>query len=449
MGGKIAMHAAGRSGPEPGNRGCLGSEPADCGPPLRTDAPEIGGGDAVSRSVLGWRRRLVANPVAHVDRAVRGEHARPSGLENFDLVAANSGGSLVLAGLVENLPLIQVVQYLLDENKRRSIFSPTSSTGDAVLHATLGIGPKYSAAAKLPAIERLLPKTGDNPLAGSMYGVIGPSGSPVHLLIVGFDYDRNRAVFFRSAPAGRPGWGEGQPATVTLAGAVHASTNAPVNYFDAPAALPGAADRFWDGGITGCNNPAVVAVIEAVVLGHAPLDIRLLSLGTASVALPLAAVGASAGPLEAPRPTASLVNDLKKLATAILDDPPDAATFIAHAMTGGNAALQPPIVSRVVRMSPLISPLPAAGGGWIPPAGWSVAQFQYLCNIDMDAVVQNDVTYIDDYCGYWLADQAPNQPIRMNGTVFDPSTPEIGYAKFSEAKAAWQSLFPPLSAAVA
>jgi patatin-like phospholipase len=128
-------------------------------------------------------------------------------LKNFDLVAANSGGSLVLAGLVENLPLGEILQYLMDENKRRSIFSPTTSLGDSVLRSTLGIGPKYSANAKLPAIERLLPRTGDSPLAGSMNGVVGPSGSPVHLLIVGFDYDRNRAVFFRSAAAARPGWG--------------------------------------------------------------------------------------------------------------------------------------------------------------------------------------------------------------------------------------------------
>jgi hypothetical protein len=368
-------------------------------------------------------------------------------LRNFDLVAANSGGSLVLAGLVENLPLGEILQYFMDENKRRSIFSPTTSLGDAVLRSTLGIGPKYSANAKLPAIERLLPRTGDSPLAGSMKAVVGPSGSPVHLLIVAFDYDRNRAVFFRSAPAAKPGWGEGQSAEVSLAGAVHASTNAPVNYFDAPAAIPGAADRFWDGGIAGCNNPAVVAVVEALVLGHSPQEIRVLSLGTASVALPLAAVGAPPSPLAAPRPNSSLVVDLKKLATAILDDPPDAATFIAHAMTGGNAGLQPPVVSRIVRMSPLVSPLPAAGDAWMPPAGWSVAQFLYLCNIDFDAVVQSGVAYIDDYCTFWLDDRAPNQPIRMNGAAFDPQHPEIGYATFSEASAAWRALFPLAGAA--
>lgn len=363
-------------------------------------------------------------------------------LANFDLIAANSGGSLALAGLVEDLPLAEIQNYFLDEQKRRSIFSPTTSAGDNFLHNLLGVGPKYSTIAKLPAIERLLPKTGDRPLAGCTNAVTGPGGAPVHLLIVGFDYDRNRAVFFRSAPAGKPGWGDGEPALVTLAGAVHASTNAPVNYFDAPAALPGAADRFWDGGVTGCNNPAVAAVVEAMVLGHAPQDIHVLSIGTASVALPVAPPGGPGSPLEALRLQSSLTTDLTKLAGAVLDDPPDIASFIAHVTTGGATGLSPPVISRLVRMSPLISPLPAAGGGWAPPTGWSVAQLLYLSNIGLDALAPTEIAYINDYCTYWLGDRAPNQPIRPNGATFDPQTPEIGYARFSQAKAAWRILFP-------
>jgi len=97
-------------------------------------------------------------------------------LANFDLVAANSGGSLVLAGLVEDLPLAGILQYFLDEQKGRSLFSPTTMVGDDLLRSILGIGPKYSATAKLPAIERLLPKTGDSPLTGSTNGVLGPGG---------------------------------------------------------------------------------------------------------------------------------------------------------------------------------------------------------------------------------------------------------------------------------
>jgi hypothetical protein len=301
------------------------------------------------------------------------------------------------------------------------------------------MGPKYSADAKLPAIEGLLPATGTKKLDGIANATLGPNKMPTHLLIVGFDYDSNRAVFFRSAPAGGPSWGAGEPASVTLAEAVHASTNAPVNFFDGPALLPLDVDRYWDGGITGCNNPSLVAVVEAIALGQQPQSMHLLSLGTASVSLPLAAPGTASSPFTASRATSTLLVDLQKLATAILDDPPDAATFIAHAITGGSAGVDPPAISRVVRMSPLISPTPCASG-WKPPEGMSAAAFQYMCGIGMDALLNFDITYINNYCTAWLEDYAPNQPIRPNGINFDPWTPELGYPKFSEAKAAWQQL---------
>lgn len=371
-------------------------------------------------------------------------------LRNFDLVAANSGGSLVLAGLVENLPLGEILDYFRDGTKRRSVFSPTENISNKILRGVLHVGPKYSARAKLPAIERLLPKTGDGPLAGCTKRVLGPLGAPVHILIVAFDYDRERAVFFRSSPAGGSGWGDGQAAAagVTLAGAVHASTNAPVNYFDAPAALPRVPNWFWDGAIAGYNNPAVVALVESTVLRQAPRDVRILSLGTGTVALPPAPVGAPAAPLEALRSDSSFTGDLRKLARAIVDDPPDAATFIAHVMTGGGAGLQAPLISRVVRMSPLVSPV-LNKGEWKPPKGWSLSRFQYLCTVDIDAVAQSDLECIDDYCTSWLRDHAPNQPIRVNGRTFDPRDPEIGYATFSQALAGWRKLFPLLPAEAA
>lgn len=98
-------------------------------------------------------------------------------------------------------------------------------------------------------------------------------------------------------------------------------------------------------------------------------------------------------------------------------------------------------------MSSLISPLPTVTGALQPPKGWSLAQFEYLCTIDMDAVVQNDVTVVYDYCTTWLEDLAPNQPIRTNGVTFDPLNPEVGYAKFSQAYTAWRELFPLVDAA--
>jgi hypothetical protein len=362
-------------------------------------------------------------------------------LRQFDLVAANSGGSLVLAGLVEDLKLGDLLALFLDKNKRRSIFSPTRQLGSELLVGLAGFGPKYSAEAKLPAIERLLPKTGNKPLPQAAGGVVGPAGRPVHLLIVGFDYDRNRATFFRSQPTGGPAWGDGAPATVTLAAAVHASTNAPILYFDAPAEIPFDPDRFWDGAISGCNNPVLAAVVEAITLGASPGEIRALSLGSGSVQLPLAAAGAPASPFTAPRLDPTLPRDLGKLAGAILDDPPDAATFIAHAVTGGSSGLAPPLVSRVVRLSPLVSPV-SSGGALVAPSGWTAAQFRYLCNLGMDAVEANDVAYIDDWCRLWLGDHVANQPIRMDGATLRP---EVGYGRFSEGMLAWQALFPPVA----
>jgi hypothetical protein len=279
-----------------------------------------------------------------------------------------------------------------------------------------------------------LPKTGAVGLDRVVQGVGGPGGKDVHLLIVGFDYDRNRGTFFRSAPASHGGgWGAGGASSVTLAGAIHASTNAPVNYFDAPAELPGEPDRYWDGGVTGNNNPVLAAVTEALVLQQKTEDIAALSIGTATVFLPLADAGDTASPLKQAREESGLVRDLRKLATSILDDPPDAASFIAYVITGGPR-------SRVVRMNPMISPLRNTAGEWMVPSGMTPAQFQYLANLDMDAVEQPDVLAIADLARLWMADRVRNQPIRMDSRTF---ATEVGHTWFSEARLAWQAIVQP------
>ncbi len=359
-------------------------------------------------------------------------------LRRFDLVAANSAGSIVVAGLVENKTLGDILNLFRDEANRRAIFSPTQNPGDQALQKLAGIGPKYSMRAKLPALERLLPLSGDKPLRQVAAGLMGPAGGQVHLLVIGFDYDRNRAMFFRSAPAGGTAWGNGAPTTLSLAATVHASTNAPINYFDAPAELPGSVDRYWDGALTGNNNPTLAACIEAVTLGYQPEELRILSLGTATVRLPLASAGAPPSPYLAARPVSSLTADLGKLATAILDDPPDFATFAAHVLTGGGSGLPAGVQSRVVRLNPLVSPVEASDG-WAAPQGWTAAQFQYLCGLEMDALSASDVAYIDDWCSLWIGGIARNQPIRMNGQTL---AAEIGYDRFEAAVAAWRALAP-------
>ncbi len=369
-------------------------------------------------------------------------------LQDFDLVAANSGGSLVLGGLAEDLPLTELLAYFEDEARRKAVFSPTTSFGDRVLRDLTGMGPKYSATAKLPAIERMMPRSGTQPLSTVLSGLRRHgSDVDVHLLIMSFDYDRNRAKFFRSAVAGAstgttqqgdPMWGKGDTTNVTLADAIHASTNAPVNYFDGPAQFPIQTGRYWDGGLTGCNNPVLAAVTEAIALGHDPKDIVALSLGTATVALPWpSAAQTKPSPyLQAPSDT-GLVADLRKLATAILDDPPDIASYLAHVMTGSGSGVPAPAQSRIVRLNPLISPEKDASGNWTAPGNMTAAQFSYLANLDMDAVEQSQVNAISDYADLWLQDLVRNQPIRMDS---DTLTVEIGDARFSDACKSWNAI---------
>jgi hypothetical protein len=161
-------------------------------------------------------------------------------LKGFDLVAGNSGGSIVLGALVANLTLEQIFSLFEDEATRKDIFSLGSLTevffhDSAELFASFvpddsnlnlkGIVPKYSTKHKLAALRRILHSPdgvpiGDVPLSKVTAGMPRHGSEDVHLLITAFDYDVNRAVFFRSSEINRPAWGEGQASDVTLAEAI-------------------------------------------------------------------------------------------------------------------------------------------------------------------------------------------------------------------------------------
>jgi len=381
-----------------------------------------------------WALIQIKALIALYDENISGQTV----LEDFDLVAASSGGSIVLGGLVEGLKLGEILAFFQDLTKRESVFSPTHSFGDRVLHDLTGLGPKYSAENKLPALQSAFPTKGILPLSRVTAGVRRPGSiADVHLLIVGFDYDRERAAFFRSSAANGRAWGTGEAADITLAEAIHASSNAPVNYFDAPATFPDRPERYWDGAISGCNNPVLAAVTEAIVKGQDPLNIAVLSIGTASVALPWQQEGQPSSPYVQQIVDPGFVTDLRKLATSILDDPPDIATFLAHVMTGGGTGLnKPPADSRIIRMNPLISPVKNAGA-WCAPGTMTEAQFTSLAKLDMDAVEQAQVDAISNYADLWLQGIAPNQPLRMNGDTLDP---ELGQITFPTAAAAWNAI---------
>ena len=359
-------------------------------------------------------------------------------LADFDLVAGNSGGSEVLAGLVENLTLKDLLANFQDEAMRRALFSPTPNRLYRWLNRNIGIGPAYSTEQKLEVFRQHLPKSGSKTLAEAAKGLgrKGGSGTDIHLLIIGFDYDANRAAFFRSTQTSGPGWGHGHEASATLAEAIHASTNAPVNYFDGPALLP-SGGRFWDGGITGCNNPSLAAVTEAIGRGVTPTDIVVLSLGTGTVSLPTRdPKDPPDSPFVQPPGKDGLFADIRRLATSIMDDPPDVATFLAHVMTGGDTQVAGSPASRVVRMNPKISPV-GYPGAWGPPGGMTVQQFTDMVNLPVDALEQKLVDKISAYTELWLAGAVPNQPIREDTTTLKL---ELGSPSFKEAASVWQAL---------
>ena len=374
-------------------------------------------------------------------------------LNDFDLVAANSGGSIVLGALIENLTLGNILALFENESERKSIFS-LAGLRDVVLHDFLenfaqvvpqdsslnlsGIVPKYSAKNKLSALQRILPTMGSVPLAKATAGLRGHKSKSVHLLITGLDYDLNRAVFFRSSEVSKPQWGKGEIAEVTLAEAIHASTNAPVKYFDAPARFtdrPG--HRYWDGAIAGCNNPVLAGVTEAIGMGQDPASLAVLSIGTGSVSLRWPEPEHGSSPYVQPILDHGIVPDLRKVATSIIDDPPDIATFLAHVMTGSGKGVKAPADSRIVRMSPLIRPVKKKNGTWSAPGSMTAAEFAYLANLDLDAIEQQQVDAISSYADLWLKNMAPNQPIRMDGKTFER---ELGQSRFRDATAAWNAI---------
>jgi hypothetical protein len=228
---------------------------------------------------------------------------------------------------------------------------------------------------------------------------------------------------------------------VTVAEAIHASTNAPVNYFDGPATFPDRPGRYWDGAITGCNNPLLAGVTEAIGLKQEPRNIVALSLGTGSNALPWAQPNDPPSLYTQPVSQPGLKGDVKKLASSILDDPPDAATFLAHVLTGCGAGLDPTVSgSRIVRLNPLMSPKRTPAGAsdrWCPPGAMTAAQFKYIGNLDMDAVEQAQVDAISHFADMWLKDEVLNQPIRMDG---DSLICELGQETFSVAAAVWKRI---------
>jgi hypothetical protein len=355
-------------------------------------------------------------------------------LKDFDLVVANSGGSVVAAGLACNFKLQKLLSDFLDPEWLNTIFVDLPVYDKLDPLRLVAPMPKYDAAAKLQGLRGALGPGGDIALEQ----LPAQWGGKPHLLITSFDYDRQRAVFFRTNLQS-PARSAASPIPATLAEAVHASSNAPVKYFDKPAAF--SSHQFWDGAMAGLNNPVLIGVTEALAcIGKAQMaSLQVRSIGTGSVFLPL--TGGNPPLVQAPvKP--DYFNDLGEASTSILDDPPDEATFEVYAILDGRfTPPQFPIQSKiVVRMNPLVQPVPGPDGTWMLPQfnvqeqPFDESGFAKLVSLGIDAKDPGDLALIEAFCDAWLADIVPNQPIRANS---DTLACEIGHPFFSGAKAVW------------
>jgi len=106
-------------------------------------------------------------------------------------------------------------------------------------------------------------------------------------------------------------------------------------------------------------------------------------------------------------------------------------------MSGGPPdGLLKPVDSSIVRMNPMVAPVLNDENEFVLPHGMDADSFDALVKLDMDAVQQEEVDEIVNFAKLWLKGSISNQPVRAASDL----TPEIGQAKYAQAKAAWQAL---------
>ncbi len=363
-------------------------------------------------------------------------------LNDFDLVVANSGGSLMLAAMLEYLDddIRKVTDLFLNEKIRTGVFyrykwwEYVSVKG---LLSIAGLASRYKAERKEAGLLQALPGVGNIP----MCEVANIFHIRPDLVICGYDFDRDRAKFFRSNQdsAAR---GATNREHYRIVDAINASSNAPILYFDRTVKVAFVKDgegkkvyRYWDGAMGANNNPVLVGITE-LKSRFPEEEIEVLSIGTGNNFLPMDGA-AENNRLIKERPKDNLTESVKKSAQLVLSEPPDAATYMAHIFLGGSASSGDS--SRVIRMNAQMRP-EKENGTWVVPKALDThqaKQFLRVLELDMDAVDQEDAELVHELGDWWLSDRVPNQPIRMDGGTLEC---EIGHERYTQAREAWVNL---------
>ena len=363
-------------------------------------------------------------------------------LKQFNCAIANSGGSITLAGLIKDLKPTDIAGLFCSPADRSRLFVPLWYSW---FTTELGLGPKWNTEKKFVGLREIMNAPGTPAVADVAFSNLSGIVGDTQIVITAYDYDLNREIFFCSR---RSPLANADAFVPTLAGAVHASADPPVNYFDKPANVTSKTGnpitrRFWDGGVGGYNNPVLHGVVEGLAqrVGHE--DIIALSIGSAMTWRPLGPPAGDADPTLFAKEDSPGIGDIKKMAEAILDDPPDAATLNAHVVISGADTK-----TRIIRLNPVIGPESINGAGWHLPDGFSkftwkgrpidaLTAFNKLFAMPMDAVDQPSVDMIKALAGIWIADGVGNQPVQRDLETGDAI---IGHNRYSLARDAWLAL---------
>ena len=366
-------------------------------------------------------------------------------LKEYDLVIANSGGSIVLAALAENWPLTQALSLFENRGIRESIFSknrfmerffPTDYT-----RLFGAFGPKYSAKRKGEAFKRLFPEIDKRQMC-ELPEFIGKD--QLRIVVCTYDALNNRAKFFKSY-----GYEEGDECfdSIRLTQAIHGSSNAPIQYFDFPARFKAKQTEgfyeLWDGALGGFNNPVVAGIIEAIKLGVPKSEISIVSLGTGNKLM-------SAEDKEQfykikqcaiedrrkkwnffklKNQLAYFVKSVLNQAKTILYEPPDWANYVALMFLFEQLDEEP--CDRFIRLSPMIhidDNTPEA----------VIGLMRSLYRLDMDITKDEEIDLIKQCFKQWKNGVIQNQPIvykvdRNNVLEF-----KNGLRTFAEAMDLWE-----------
>lgn len=365
-------------------------------------------------------------------------------LRNYDMVIANSGGSIVLAALVENWQISKALTLFDDQTIREQIFSKNSFMerffpADYLIKF---IGPKYSSKRKGEAFRAIFPEC-DKRQMDALPRFIGKPD--LKIIVSTFDALNNRAKFFRSYGSGT------YFDSVRLTQAIHGSSNAPIDYFDFPARFKAKNTKvfyeLWDGALGGFNNPLVAGIIESIKCGIAKDTISIVSIGTSNKLMSVKekdrfyqvkqiSIKERRFKLKFWRlkyQTEFFKKSIVNQAKTILYEPPDWANYVAYMFLFGHA-YQHGVgtnLSRFVRLSPLIHV-----DSQTPPA--TVALLEVLYGLDMNLTSDADIQKVKNCFTAWKVGNIPNQPIEYLVERNNDLVISIGHPTYNDAYKDWK-----------